>query len=230
MKTLSLRFASVAMLFAVSMAAFSQNSFPGGEPSRKLLKAQEKADINFTKGDYGSALEVYEHKLAPLGDKYSQYMVGYMYLAGKGVQEDAILASAWYRLAAQRENAQYIRIRDGLLVLFTDEQRSRSDQLYVELRQNMGDLVLISKLIRGDIQVLRRRTGTEFFIQAETERGNFGQQLDVFDAAAERINSRLVFRERQMAAETTLEESEKIRLAAVIREATREVDAYVASR
>jgi len=229
MTSLISRLAAV-LLLAVSMAAFPQDGFPGGEASRSILKAQEKADSYFAKGKFDKAMLIYRDELAPVGDKYSQYMIGYMHLAGKGVQEDAIMSSAWYRLAAQRENAQYVRICDGLLALFNDEQLSRSDKLYVGLRQDMGDLVLVSKLIQGDMQVLRRRTGTELFIQAETERGNFGQQLDVFDSAVNRVNSRLAFLERQMAAEATLEESERVRLTAVIREATREVDAYNASR
>ncbi len=230
MTTTRTRIAVVAMLLTVSMAAFSQDSFPGGAPSKSALKSQQKADSYFAKGEFGKAMSIYRDDLASVGDKYSQYMIGYMYLAGKGVQEDAIVASAWYRLAAQRENAQYVRICDGLLALFNDEQLSRSDQLYIGLRRDMGDLMLVHNLLREDIQVLRRRTGSEIFLQAETERGNFGQQLEVFDAAVERIASRLDFLERQIAAETTLEESEKVRLATVIRDAERVVDAYAASR
>ena len=230
MTTTRTRIAVVAMLLTVSMAAFSQDSFPGGPPNRSVLKSQEKADSYFAKGEFGKAMSIYRDDLASVGDKYSQYMIGYMYLAGKGVQEDAIVASAWYRLAAQRENAQYVRICDGLLALFNDEQLSRSDQLYIGLRRDMGDLMLVHNLVREDIQVLRRRTGSEIFLQAETERGNFGQQLEVFDAAVERIASRLDFLKRQIAAETTLEESEKVRLATVIRDGERAVDAYEASR
>lgn len=230
MKTLSLRIAVAAMLLMVSVATFSEEGFLGEAPSRTILKAQEKADSYFAKGDFIEAMAIYRDDLAPVGDKYSQYMVGYMYLAGKGVQEDAIVASAWYRLAAQRENAQYVRIRDGLLSLFNDEQRSRSDQLYVRLRQDMGDLMLIRKLIRDDIMVLRRRTGSEMFLQAEIERGNYGHQLDVFDAAVDRIGARLEFLEQQMALEKTLDKSEREILTTLIHEAGREVDAYTVSR
>ncbi len=144
------------MLLALSMAAVSQQNFLGEEANRAILDLQEKADSAFAKGDYGQALEVYQKELAPLGDKYSQYMVGYMYLAGKGVQEDAILASAWVRLAAQRETEQYARIRDSLLALCNDKQRSRSDQLYASLRREMGDLTLVGQLVESDLQVLRR--------------------------------------------------------------------------
>ena len=217
-------------MLTIAMAAIAQEGYLGEAPTRTILKAQEKADAYFEKQKYGKAMAIYRDDLAPVGDKYAQYMVAYMYLAGKGVEEDAIVASAWYRLAAQRENEQYVRIRDGLLSLFNDEQRSRSDLMYVDLRRKMGDLALVHKLIRDDIQVLRRRTGTELFLQSDIERGNYGQQLDVFDAAVDRIGSRLEFLRRQIELETTLDDAEQELLATLIHEAEREVDAYRASR
>ncbi|MDH3416017.1 MAG: hypothetical protein OEM64_06895 [Gammaproteobacteria bacterium] len=229
MKALSLRFAAVPILLMIAMTAIAQEGYLGEAPTRTILKAQEKADAYFAKGNFGKAMSIYRDDLAPVGDKYAQYMVGYMNLAGNGVPQDAIIASAWYRLAAQRENDQYMRIRDGLLSLFNDAQRSRSDLLYIDLRRKMGDLVLVHKLIRDDIEVLHRRTGTEMF-QQDIERGNYGQQLDVFDAAVARIESRLEFLQRQIELETTLDDAEQGVLEKLIHEAEREVEAYRASR
>lgn len=217
------------MLLMLAMTAFAQEGYLGEAPTRTILKAQEKADGYFAKGKFAKALAIYKDDLAPVGDKYAQYMVGYMNLAGNGVPQDAIVASAWYRLAAQRENEQYVRIRDGLLSLFNDAQRSRSDMLYVDLRRRMGDIALVHKLIRDDIDVLHRRTGTELF-QQDIERGNYGQQLDVLDAAVDRIGSRLDFLHRQIELETTLDDSEQDILEQLIQEAEREVEAYKASR
>jgi hypothetical protein len=221
---------AVVLLLAVSMAAFSQDGFPGGEASRNILKAQEKADSYFAKGKFDKAMLIYRDELAPVGDKYSQYMIGYMFLAGKGVQEDAIMASAWYRLAAQRENAQYVRICDGLLALFNDEQLSRSDQLYVGLRQDMGDMMLVHKMLQRDMQILRQRTGSELFLQAEIERGSRRFGREEFDAAVSRMVSRIEYLGRQMALEKTLEEVEKEELTKLLDEAEKEVDAYNVSR
>ena len=230
MKTLSLRFAAVSILLTIAMAAFAQEGYLGEAPTRSLLKLQEKADSAFAKGNYGAALEVYQQDLAPLGDKYAQYMVGYMYLAGKGVQEDAIVASAWYRLAAQRENEQYVRICDGLLALFNDEQLTHSDQLYVSLRKDMGDMTLVNKLIRDDMKILRWRNAQTLVLEAEFERGNRRYKRSDFDAAASRIESRIEFMERQMALETTLDGAEQETLTTLVHEAEREVEAYRASR
>ncbi len=228
MKILSLRFALSAMLLALSMAAVSQQNFLGEEANRAILDLQEKADSAFAKGDYGQALEVYQKELAPLGDKYSQYMVGYMYLAGKGVQEDAILASAWVRLAAQRETEQYARIRDSLLALCNDKQRSRSDQLYASLRREMGDLTLVGQLVESDLQVLRR--GRSLFLQGASIRAMNSQRIDAMDAAAERINARVEMLDRQIVLETTLDDSERESLTKLLRDAETEVEAYKARR
>jgi len=219
MTSLISRLAAV-LLLAVSMAALSQDGFPGGDASRNILKAQEKADSYFAKGKFDKAMLIYRDELAPVGDKYSQYMIGYMYLAGKGVQEDAI----------QRENAQYVRICDGLLALFNDEQLSRSDQLYVGLRQDMGDMMLVHKMLQRDLQILRHRSGSELFLQAEIERGSSRFGREEFDAAVSRIVSRIEYLERQMAVEKTLAESEKEELAKLLDAAEKEVDAYNVNR
>jgi len=228
MKILSLRLALSAMLLALSMAAISQENFLGEAANRAILDLQEKADSAFAKSEYGQALELYQNELAPLGDKYSQYMVGYMYLAGKGVQEDAILASAWYRLAAQRETEQYARIRDSLLALFNDKQRSRSDQLYTSLRREMGDLTLVGQLLESDLQVLRR--GRSLFLRGASVRAMNRQRIDAMDAAAERINARVEMLDRQVALETTLDDSERESLTRLLRDAKTESEAYKARR
>jgi len=74
MTSLISRLAAV-LLLAVSMAAFSQDGFPGGEANRSTLKAQEKADSYFAKGKFDKAMSIYRDELAPVGDKYSQYMI-----------------------------------------------------------------------------------------------------------------------------------------------------------
>ena len=230
MKTLSLRFAAASILLTVAMAAIAQEGDLGEAPTRAILKSQEKADAYFAKGKFDKAMSIYRDDLAPLGDKYSQYMVGYMYLAGKGVQEDAIVASAWVRLAAQRETEQYARIRDSLLALFNDEQRLRSDQLYVELRKDMGDMALVNKLIQDDMKILRLRNVPRLILEAEFERGARRYKRSDFDAAASRIVSRISYMERQMALEKTLDDAELETLTTLVHEAETEVEAYRASR
>ena len=87
-------------------------------------------------------------------------MVGFMYLTGKGVEEDRIAASAWYRLAAERGIEQFIRVRDQVLRSLDEAERAESDRLFIELRKQYGDLALLVKAIRHDHDELEKTTGS----------------------------------------------------------------------
>ena len=124
--------------------------YPTGAEDSKTLRIQAKAEELFSRGDYERALIIYEKELAKTGDKYSQYMTGYMYLMGHGVQADRALASAWYRLAAERGAPQYAEVRDRLMNSLSPEDLARSDALFVELRKELSDVALVMMLIERD--------------------------------------------------------------------------------
>jgi hypothetical protein len=128
--------------------------FPGEPPTNSLLKAQKKGDQLYQKGDYDRALVIYRDDLAPRGDKFAQYMVGYMYLAGQAVERDPIRATAWYRLSAERGEEAYVHARDTLTEAMNDAQRTRCDEIYTVLRKQMGDIVIVSDLIKDDLNDL----------------------------------------------------------------------------
>ena len=150
----------LSALIMGSMAAVADENFPGHEPDRRILKTQEKVDSLFEKGDYERAMFIYRHELAPLGDKYAQYMIGFMYLTGKGVPQDAAQASAWYRLAAERGEDVFVSARDELLMMFDQNSRPYSDSAYRELRRELSDVALLSGMISADLEILRRSTQT----------------------------------------------------------------------
>lgn len=55
-----------------------------------------KADVAFNAGDYKSAFWYYRKELAPIGDKYAQYMVGYMTQNGLGTDPEDVTAATWF--------------------------------------------------------------------------------------------------------------------------------------
>lgn len=126
----------------------------------RTLRVQNQAEEVYERTDYKRAFFIYRNELAPIGDKYGQYMVGFMYLTGKGITEDRVAASAWYRLAAERRTKEFVRVRDQIMATLNDVQRAESDRQYIELRKQYGDLVLLSKAIREDYEELRSRTGS----------------------------------------------------------------------
>ena len=152
--------AVIACLFASLAAAQSTSYFPDMPIDARTLRVQSQAEEVYERTDYERAFFIYRNELVPIGDKYGQYMVGFMYLTGKGVAEDRVTASAWYRLAAERHTKEFVRARDQLLATLDDVQRAESDRQYIELRKQYGDLVLLARAIREDYDELKSRTGS----------------------------------------------------------------------
>jgi len=142
------------------VAAQSTNSFPSVPLTTKTINVQNKAEALFEEGNYDRALFIYRNELAPIGDKYSQYMIGFMYLTGKGVEPNRVSATAWYRLAAERGTREFETVRDQLMVSLTPEQVGECDRRFVDIRKKYGDLAILVKAIRADFEVLSVRTGT----------------------------------------------------------------------
>jgi hypothetical protein len=135
-------------------------SFPGESADQRTLEIQKRVDELYAAGDFKRALFIYENELAPRGDKYAQYMVGYMHLNGQSVPQDKSRALAWYRLAAERGNEVLEQARDELAASLTQAEISASNKLFLGLLQEIGDTSLIMGLIRRDMNTLKSRTGT----------------------------------------------------------------------
>jgi hypothetical protein len=132
----------------------------GSRLDSQTIAIQRKADGLYEEGEFDRAFFIYRNELAPLGDKYAQYMVGYMRLTGTGVEPDPILASAWYRLAAERGQREFEEVRDDLLRRLSEPDLVRSDAAYSKLRGQYSDLVLLLDLVRNDLELLEPRTGS----------------------------------------------------------------------
>jgi hypothetical protein len=152
---------AVSTFFLVSAAAAQTTpSFPDMPLDNATLAVQNQAEEVYERTDYKRAFFIYRNELVPIGDKYGQYMVGFMYLTGKGVAEDRVMASAWYRLAAERGTKEFMRARDQVMKTLSDEQRAESDEIFIALRKEFGDLALLTRAIREDYETLRKRTGS----------------------------------------------------------------------
>lgn len=161
---LKIRLAFISGLLATLLCttAIAQNyrPFPGEPVDQRTRNLMERVEAIYAAGDHERALLIYEKDLAPLGDKYAQYMVGFMHLNGEGVQKDRAKALAWFRLAAERGEPLLERIRDEVLQQMSAIEVSASDDIYLDLWKNIGDHALIMDLIREDMNILRAQTGT----------------------------------------------------------------------
>jgi hypothetical protein len=163
-KVLKTRLAFISGLiasFAFACAlAQEYKPFPGIVPDQRTQKIQEDVESIYESGDHRRALLIYEEELAPIGDKYAQYMVGYMHLKGEGTEPDRIEALAWYRLAAERDEALLVTVRDELQSQMTREEIEASDEIFIDIWKEIGDRELILALVRRDLDTLREQTGT----------------------------------------------------------------------
>ncbi len=191
----------VALSLCVSVALGQASAgFLGFPLDSRTIRVQAKVEELFERREYVRAHFIYRNELAVIGDKYAQYMVGFMYLTGKGVPEDAVVASAWYRLAAERQAPEFIAVRDRLMTAFDAVDVGRSDQAYLGLRLQYSDLVLLLELVRKDLTMLNESmTGSRLSIRSRPiaivnpRLGNVVSSDDYFRRIRKRLQSRLDF-------------------------------------
>jgi hypothetical protein len=158
---LNLNLLLVLLVLASGSALAQWTEFPTGDLDSRTVRTQAKVETLYERGDYKRAHFIYSNELARQGDKYAQYMTGYMYLMGQGVEQDRVRASAWYRIAAERRAPEFMAVRDQVLRTLTAEQREQSDELYVALRKEYSDLVIIMGLLVEDLDDMKvARTGS----------------------------------------------------------------------
>jgi hypothetical protein len=124
------------------------------------MAVQDKVEGLFDAGEFERAFFIYLNELAPLGDKYAQYMVGFMYQTGLGVAEDTVAAAAWYQLAAERDTREFVVVRDRILHVMDQDDADRARVLYRELRLRFCDLAVLFASIKRDLAELQERTGS----------------------------------------------------------------------
>jgi len=144
-----------------TFAAAEQPSLSGTIIDARTLRIQDKVEALFAAEQYTRAHFIYLHELAPIGDKYAQYMLGFMYEHGIGVSPDLIEASAWYRIAAERGKREFVDVRDRSLQFLRDEDRARADLRYLELRKTYSDAAVMFRQVEADYDMLMTApTGT----------------------------------------------------------------------
>lgn len=191
-------FLAAAIFMASSNVALAQvgSSMLTRHSESAILNVQQKVESLYQQGEYKRAFFIYRNELVPVGDKYAQYMVGFMYLNGTGIERDPVLASAWYRLAAERSYPEFIAIRDQLLGSFTEADLEKSDEIYQQLRMDYSDIAIIMQLLRQERAAWNeQKTGSRL--------AQSSAPVTVVDPLSGEMNSRAVFERklRQRAAQ-----------------------------
>lgn len=150
-----------ALLLATLPAAGQKASELSADlPDSRVLRIQQKVEALFVADEFERALFIYINELAPIGDKYAQYMVGFMNETGLGTPKDPVGASAWYRLSAERGTPEFVQIRDKMMGALDEAERAESDAMYANLRRTYGDLAVLLTSIKRDKEQISAVTGT----------------------------------------------------------------------
>ncbi len=149
----------IFLLLLQSATVMAQRAdYDGASFTSHTVRIQAKAESLYLEGHWQRARFIFEHELAPIGDKYAQYMVGYMYLNGQSVPRNPVMASAWYRVAAERGIPEFAAVRDQLLDSLSPDELAQSDARYVELRKEYSDLVVTLNLVSKERRLRRAET------------------------------------------------------------------------
>ena len=167
-------------------------------PDGRTMEVQEKVDRLFNNGEYERAFFIYRNELSPIGDKYAQYMVGFMYQSGIGVDEDSIAAAAWYQLAAERGTREFIVVRDRYLHVMDENDLADSIVLYRELRREYSDLAVLMSSIKRNVRELNSRTGSRIGSQAspvtviESGSNRYSSGSDYYGSIRDELEARVL--------------------------------------
>ena len=189
----------VAALMSVSATGFAQRSseLSADLPDSRTMAVQDKVERIFDAGEFERAFFIYRNELAPIGDKYAQYMVGFMYHTGLGVEEDSVSAAAWYQLAAERDTREFVVVRDRLLHVMDQDDAELSRALYRELRLRYCDLAVLLSSIKRNMKELQGRTGSRVGSQSsaitviENNVNRFSSGSDYYGNIEEELEARM---------------------------------------
>lgn len=216
---------SAVALLCVSgpvVAAELPTSFPGISVDSRTLRVQQKVEELYERGEYERAMFIYQNELAPIGDKYAQYMIGYMHLAGKGVDQDLATAAAWYRLAAERGQKTFVTENRKLVSLLEPEQLESADRIFRELRSEYGDAALIMRLVAADLATLDDAAGgAETFPVAGLDRRTRSIDEAYAEQLERRIRERLEYLDDVLARDEYANAGDRERLEVLERRAAR---------
>lgn len=133
------RFARFTLAAALAAAAFAANARDGWQTMdfRDWRYMMKDAHAAYEREDYERAFKLYARN-ACLGDKSSQFALGTMFLMGQGTQPDGMRAYAWYKVAAESNDPDYIKALKRIEPLIPAEHRAASDELAADYVARFG--------------------------------------------------------------------------------------------
>jgi hypothetical protein len=113
----------------------------------------------FLHNDYAHAIEMYQ-VAASWAYKPAAYNLAVMYARGQGVPVDLPRAMAWSALAAERNDPQYVEVRELIYPLLSKEQFDQANAIWRELKKTYGDDIAMPRAKARWAEVRSGMTGS----------------------------------------------------------------------
>lgn len=153
-----------SVLSGITLALFSvfchAAEFIEPPATEEVVTAKRSADEAYDAGQYEEAYRLYLDYLAPIGDKYAQYLIGVMHVEGLGTGHDAAVGAAWLMLAAERGDPRLTGVRDEVLLQLDAQTIERAQSVVGELGEVYGDCAVTRELLARDRKLLKPVTGS----------------------------------------------------------------------
>lgn len=127
-----LRDALFVFLVATS-PAYAMQAITEATLDQTILKAQTALDAE----DYASAFALYQ-TAAQWGHKGAQYVLGELYLQGKGVPQNPVMGYAWLDVAAEAPDRDFLKARNRAAQALNAEQMTEATAMAKELADKYG--------------------------------------------------------------------------------------------
>jgi hypothetical protein len=113
----------------------------------------------FEHNDYAHAISMYQ-VAASWAYKPAAYNLAVMYARGQGVPVDLPRGMAWSALAAERNDKQYVEVRELIYSLLTKEQFDEANAIWRDLKKTYGDAVAMPRAEARWADVRSHMTGS----------------------------------------------------------------------
>jgi TPR repeat protein len=131
----------VSVATVLSLVAGAVQAREAGFERMKYLDYRnmvKEGHLAYSRGNFDSAFEKFTRNACG-GDKDSQFALGTMYLMGEGVSPNALMAYAWYAVAAETGEADYRKSLDKLASAIPAEHMGSAKQMADDLMARYGE-------------------------------------------------------------------------------------------
>jgi len=125
------------MLAGVLLAAAAQAALYDAQQIDNIYENESSGLRFYENGEFGKAFALLS-RTAAQGMKRSQYILGFMFMKGEGVDRNMLYGLAWLGLATESGNEEWQELYDRLYGALSDAQKSMVDDKVGEYLPKFG--------------------------------------------------------------------------------------------